>query len=73
MSYNRVISSKLVGTLVKGGKDIAVSAATRTSTWTRSEETATKVGENFIAGAQKDLNKIPEGAKEVVIRSVVFL
>lgn len=73
MSYNRVISSKLVGTLVKGGKDIAVSAATRTSTWTRAEDTAAKVGENILTEAKKNLNSIPEGAKEVVIRSVVFL
>lgn len=41
---NRVLSKQVVGTAIKDGKSIVVSAATETTFWTRSDTFAKSVG-----------------------------
>jgi hypothetical protein len=69
-SFNKIVSKKFISNVVKDGKTVAVSAATKTSAWTRDEAMAQKVGE-LLKDSLSDWNgQLPEGTEEICSRSV---
>lgn len=65
MSYNKVISSKVIKTVTAGGKAIQVKYATKTSTWERSF-LAQSVQDEFC-DALKKVNDVPAGAAIAIL------
>lgn len=68
MSYNAVIQKKFVGTIVKNGANVVLSAATETSSWTRPESMADKAGELLASSVTANPDKVPTGTKEMCVR-----
>jgi len=62
---NLVYAKKVVGSVLKNGKEIIVSAATETSLWKRPEEAADKIGKEMIDNSEDWVDQLPEGTKEV--------
>lgn len=67
-SFNKIISKKVVDTLVKDGKSIAISAATETLDWKRTDSAASTAGANLKASLATFSKPLPAGTKEVCSR-----
>jgi hypothetical protein len=65
---NKISSKKLIGSVVKDGKTIAVSAATKTSTWTRTEVMADKVGDTLMESLKDYDGPLPKETEEICSR-----
>jgi hypothetical protein len=65
---NKIASKKLVGSVVKDGKTVVVSAATKTSTWTRTDAMAQKVGETLMENLKNFEGPLPKDTEEVCSR-----
>jgi hypothetical protein len=67
-AINKIVSRKVVDTVVKDGSTVLISAATETLTWKRTEAMAEKVGgdlKNAVGGWD---GKLPPGTTEVCSR-----
>lgn len=68
MSYNKIISKVQVGSVVKDGKNIILSVATKTSDWTRTEEQAKAHAPAWKKAVTESLDKIKDDTVEIVQR-----
>jgi hypothetical protein len=68
MSYNQIIKNVAVGSIVKSGKELTLSVATKTSYWIRPDNTAYVVGERLKKLAEKFTGPLPEKTVEMVAR-----
>ncbi|CAO2648137.1 Nn.00g090590.m01.CDS01 [Neocucurbitaria sp. VM-36] len=66
--FNKIVSKKFISNVVKDGKTVAVSAATKTSTWTRDDAIAQKVGELLKDSLGNWSGQLPEGTEEICSR-----
>lgn len=64
---NRVVNKTVIGSIVKDGKTVAISAATETSTWKRDQATAQKVAE-VLKKNIANFGPLPEGTVDVCVR-----
>ncbi len=69
MFSNRILRSKLVGKIVKGGTEIAIAAATKTRLWTRPDIIADQRAPGFIKSVNQDPKLLPRGTSKVIMRS----
>lgn len=67
-SINKIISKKIVSSIVKDGKSVLVSAATETSEWKRPDSVAEHVGGLLKESLANWTGSLPEGTKEVCSR-----
>jgi len=65
--FNRIVSKTVIGSVMKDGKTVAISAATETSTWQRDEAMAQKVGE-ILKNNIANFGPLPEGTVDVCVR-----
>lgn len=71
MSVNKIVSKKLLGSVVsKGGQQITISAATVTSTWKRPESIAEQMKTPLEQAVLANQDVLPPGTAEVCSRSV---
>ncbi|CZT10241.1 uncharacterized protein RAG0_14776 [Rhynchosporium agropyri] len=68
MSSNQILRSKLVGKIVKGGKEVAIAAATETQLWTRPDFVADERAPGFIKAVEQDAKPLPKGTAKVIMR-----
>ncbi|KAL3417508.1 hypothetical protein PVAG01_10518 [Phlyctema vagabunda] len=68
MSFNRIIKKKTIGKIILGTKNLAISAATETEAWRRSESAAEGIAESLKTAVEASPEKIPEWAVEVIVR-----
>ena len=68
MFSSQILHSKLVGKIVKGGKKVAIAAATETRLRTRSDFVADERGPGFIKAVEQDPKPLPEGTAKVIMR-----
>ena len=73
MSSNQVITSKVLRTVTKGGKPLALGAATKTSQWTRPDSVAEDIIPGFQKAVEADKQRLPEGTAKLIARLVVVL
>jgi len=69
MSSNRILASKVLGSVVQGGNQLELRAATQTSRWTRPDII---VGESMREGATKAIEgsgkTLPKNTARLVVR-----
>jgi len=68
MSSNTSLKLSSVGTAKKAGRAIAISAATETQVWRRSEEMAKQAAAGLKEAVEEDINSLPAKTAEVVMR-----
>lgn len=68
MSYNQIIRKKLLGTIMKNGKQIKLSAAVETSQWTRPEFAVDSMKDSFEKAVSGYTGKLPEDVTEICAR-----
>jgi hypothetical protein len=68
MSFNRILKKVPVGSITKGGQEIALSVATQTSDWLRPESIALQQGPDFKRAVEASKHLVPAGTKEVCQR-----
>lgn len=72
MSYNQILSKKTVGTVVKNGREITISVATRTSKWFRLDIGVDAIANPFVAAVEDFKGELPEDTQDVCARSWVI-
>lgn len=68
MSYNQILKRKIIGSILKNGKEIKLSVATETSHWKRPECVADGMADRVINIVQSYSKPLPHGTSEVCIR-----
>ena len=68
MSYNQIISKKTIGTIIKNGREITISVATKTSQWIRPDATVDAVGDAFAKAVEGYNGELPVDTKDVCVR-----
>jgi hypothetical protein len=68
MSYNKIFAKTTLGTILKDGATIVVSAATETSQWKRPDFVAEAIKAPLTAAIQKYPKALPVGTVEVCAR-----
>ncbi|KAF1841373.1 uncharacterized protein K460DRAFT_419443 [Cucurbitaria berberidis CBS 394.84] len=68
MASNRVVNSKLLGTVLKGGKQVALAVATETDLWTRPESAVMTSAPDFRKAVEKNTDPLPAGTTKVIMR-----
>jgi hypothetical protein len=72
MSFNKIISKKIIGTALKDGATITVSVATKTTMWTRADFAAEKVGLVLSRSLSDWKEPLPTDTQEVCSRKVLL-
>lgn len=68
---SKIVTKKLLGSvLTPSGKNVAISAATRTTNWTRTDAAAELMKESLEAAIEKNEDVLPPGTTEVCTRYV---
>lgn len=68
MSFNRILKKVAIGSINKGGQEIALSVATQTSDWLRPDSVALQQGPGFKSAVEASKQLIPLGTTEVCQR-----
>jgi hypothetical protein len=68
MSYNWIFQKKMLDTIMKGGKEIKLSAATQTSSWKRPDVVALELREPLKKAVQNFSGELPNGTTEICVR-----
>jgi hypothetical protein len=68
MSRNRIFQKKMLDTIMKGGKEIKLSAATQTSDWKRPDIVALGLREPLKKAVQDFSGELPNGTTEICAR-----
>ncbi|KAE8146936.1 hypothetical protein BDV25DRAFT_43552 [Aspergillus avenaceus] len=68
MSYNKILSKKTVGTIVKNGKEITISVATRTEKWMRPDVAVDAIADPFTEAVDGFTGNLPENTKDICAR-----
>ncbi|KAK2803542.1 hypothetical protein FQN50_006977 [Emmonsiellopsis sp. PD_5] len=68
MSYNKILSKKVVDTFTRNGVPITISVATKTSKWTRPEGAVDAVAIPFAETVKGFSGTLPEGTEDVCAR-----
>lgn len=65
---NYIFKKIRVGKVVKDGKEIVISVATKTQAWTRPEEVAKNQGPEFRAVIEDKINEVYSDTREICSR-----
>lgn len=65
---NYIFKKIRVGKVVKDGKEIVLSVATKTQAWTRTEEVAKEQGSEFLAVIEDKINQVSSDTREICSR-----
>ncbi|KAG5295560.1 hypothetical protein I7I50_08345 [Histoplasma capsulatum G186AR] len=68
MSYNKIISKKVVDSFTRNGVNITISVATKTSIWERPNLAVDTVAKPFSASLKSFTGTLPEGTADVCAR-----
>lgn len=68
MSYNQIISKKTVSTIIKNGREVTISVATKTSHWIRPDVAVDAVGDAFTKAVEGYTGELPADTKDVCAR-----
>jgi hypothetical protein len=68
MSYNQIISKKTVRTIIKNGREVTISVATKTTKWTRPDVAVDAVGDAFTKAVEAYNGELPADTKDVCAR-----
>ncbi|KAE8143600.1 hypothetical protein BDV38DRAFT_231716 [Aspergillus pseudotamarii] len=68
MSYNQIISKKTVSKIIKNGREVTISVATKTSHWIRPDVAADAVGDAFTKAVEGYTGELPADTKDVCAR-----
>ncbi|KAL2368286.1 hypothetical protein BDBG_00161 [Blastomyces gilchristii SLH14081] len=68
MSFNKILTKKVVGKLSKGGMNVVLSVATRTEAWSRPEYVADEIGARTNPIIVKSKTALPAGTVELCVR-----
>jgi hypothetical protein len=68
MSYNQIISKKTVRTIIKNGREVTISVATKTTKWTRPDVAFDAVGDAFTKAVEAYNGELPADTKDVCAR-----
>lgn len=69
-TYNRIIQKKTLGNVVSSGRNLVLSAATKTDCWTRPSSMADKLKVPLEEAVKYSPGEIPSWAEEVCARYV---
>jgi hypothetical protein len=72
MSCNQILSKKTIGTIVKNGREIAISVATCTSKWIRPDVGVDAITNPFTAAVEDFKDELPGDTHDVCARSWVI-
>jgi hypothetical protein len=67
-SAHRILAKKFIGSVARLNQSVAVSVATETTKWNRSEEFADKIGKDIVNLIEKKPKNVPEGVTELCVR-----
>ena len=70
MSYNQIFAKKASGSIVVGGKTVALSAATKTSLWDRPDNVAATMKGALEKAVHENPKVLPAGIVEICTRFV---
>ncbi|KAI1405312.1 hypothetical protein F4819DRAFT_444779 [Hypoxylon fuscum] len=71
---SKIVTKKLLGSvLTPSGKNVAISAATRTTNWTRTDAAAELMKESLEAAIEKNEDVLPPGTTEVCTRETTHM
>lgn len=68
MSYNKIIERKVVNTIVKNGKTIILSVATKTDKWHRPDFIPDLMKDSWSQAVSDFTGTLPDGTKEICAR-----
>lgn len=68
MSYNQIISKKTVRTIIKNGREVTISVATKTTKWTHPDVAVDAVGDAFTKAVEAYNGELPADTKDVCAR-----
>jgi hypothetical protein len=72
MSFNKIISKKIIGTALKDGATITLSVATKMTIWTRADFAVEKVRSVLSKSLSDWKEPLPTDAQEVCFRYVLL-
>ena len=73
MSSNKIISSKAIGYVTLGGKQVALAVATQTQNWKRPENVALAQAPGFKAAVEKSGVPLPNATAKITQRLVYLV
>ena len=73
MPSNKIISSKAIGSVTIGGKQVALAIATRTQNWNRTEDVALAQASGFKESVEKSTTPLPAATAKITQRLVPFV
>ena len=73
MSSNKIISSKAIGNVTLGGKQVALAIATHTQSWKRPENVALAQAPGFKKAVEKSGTPLPSETAKITQRLVCFV
>ncbi|KAI9842139.1 MAG: hypothetical protein M1837_007426 [Sclerophora amabilis] len=68
MSSNKIISSKAIGSVTVGGKQVALAIATRTQNWNRPEDVALAQASGFKESVERSTTPLPAATAKITQR-----